>query len=243
METLHDTSSALSLLKKVNQCQNEQQLETILHQLTQHLGFEHFFYRARFMLDRSSSLDRVLSNFPLAWLQHYENNNLSRIDPALQHAERKLTPMVWEPKIFVTEEQKRFSADAKRHGLESGVSFPVHNKDGDIGMLSLVLGADVVDASEFIQENLFYGPLIANFVHEAMSRLVNKSGRALKAPLTPRELECLKWIAGGKSTWETAQILHLSEHGVLHHVRNIMTKFDVTSRHQAVSRAVACGLV
>lgn len=243
MEILVEPSSALDRVENLAHCQTEQQIEAILQEVVTGLGFQYFYYRARFMLDRTSSLERTLSNFPRAWLEFYEHNALSRVDPAVQHAERKLTPMVWTPTAYTSEEQLAFLAEARKHGVHAGVSFPIHSKDGDIGVLSMALGPEEPRPCALIQAKMFHGPLIATFVHDAMARIVNKSKLTLKAPLTPRELECLKWIADGKSTWETAQILHLSEHGVLHHVRNIMYKFDVTSRHQAVSRAIACGLV
>ncbi|HVW52726.1 MAG TPA: LuxR C-terminal-related transcriptional regulator [Trinickia sp.] len=42
--------------------------------------------------------------------------------------------------------------------------------------------------------------------------------KARKPRLTPRELECLKWIAAGKSSWEISHIIGISEHGVLYHI-------------------------
>jgi LuxR family quorum-sensing transcriptional regulator LasR len=50
-------------------------------------------------------------------------------------------------------------------------------------------------------------------------------------------------VADGKSSWEISVILGISEHGVVHHMRNCMSKFGVHSRHLAVARATACGLL
>ena len=61
--------------------------------------------------------------------------------------------------------------------------------------------------------------------------------------LTPRETECLRWVAQGKTNWEMARILVVSEHGITYHLRNVMGKLQVSSRHQAVRRAVALGLL
>jgi len=243
METTLGTLCDIEQLWSLSQCQTEEQIKSILQHMTQRLGFDHFLYGARFIIGRGQSIEKVLTNYSLAWRQQYERNGLIRIDPTVLHASHKITPLIWESKIYVTAEQKNFAEEAKMHGLIWGASFPVHSKDGDVGILSLALGAHDTSARVFIRENFIYGPMIANFVHDTMSRIVNKLELTLKAPLTARELECLKWIAAGKSTWETAQILSLSEHGVLHHVRNIMSKFDVTSRHQAVARAIFCGLI
>jgi LuxR family quorum-sensing transcriptional regulator LasR len=76
-----------------------------------------------------------------------------------------------------------------------------------------------------------------------MRRIV-KAQRMAPAPrLTTREAEVLNLVAAGKSTWEISRLLNISEHGVSHHVRNVLVKFDVGSRHQAVAKAVAFGLL
>ena len=61
--------------------------------------------------------------------------------------------------------------------------------------------------------------------------------------LTEREKEVLKWCAQGKTTWEIGVILGLSEAGVLFHLRNVMKKFNTSSRVYAVMQAVRFGLI
>lgn len=61
--------------------------------------------------------------------------------------------------------------------------------------------------------------------------------------LTPRELECLQWCALGKSTWEIAQLLTISEAAVNFHMTNIRGKCGVASRRQAVTKAIQLGLI
>jgi DNA-binding CsgD family transcriptional regulator len=47
----------------------------------------------------------------------------------------------------------------------------------------------------------------------------------------------------GKTNWEIARILGLSERTVRFHVGGIFEKLDVTSRTQAVARALGSGLI
>jgi DNA-binding CsgD family transcriptional regulator len=69
--------------------------------------------------------------------------------------------------------------------------------------------------------------------------------RAGKNPshLSPRELTVLLWMKEGKTNWEIARILGLSERTVRFHVGGIFEKLDVTSRTQAVARALGAGLI
>jgi len=61
--------------------------------------------------------------------------------------------------------------------------------------------------------------------------------------LSPREMTVLLWMKEGKTNWEIARILGLSERTVRFHVGGIFEKLDVTSRTQAVARALGSGLI
>ncbi len=56
--------------------------------------------------------------------------------------------------------------------------------------------------------------------------------------LSSREIEVLNWLKKGKSSWDVAAILNISERTVNFHVKNIMQKLDAVSRTQAVAVAV-----
>lgn len=62
-------------------------------------------------------------------------------------------------------------------------------------------------------------------------------------PLTRRERETLAWIAAGKSYWETAIILGISERTIRHFMANAREKLDVVNNAQAVAEAVWRGLI
>ena len=56
--------------------------------------------------------------------------------------------------------------------------------------------------------------------------------------LTARENEILSWVMKGKSTWDIATILAISESTVKFHVDNIMKKFKAVNRVHAVAIAL-----
>jgi DNA-binding CsgD family transcriptional regulator len=63
------------------------------------------------------------------------------------------------------------------------------------------------------------------------------------SPLTARELEILKWIKEGKTSWEIGKILGISERTVNYHVSDITRKLNAMNRNHAVAIAVSHGLV
>ena len=62
-------------------------------------------------------------------------------------------------------------------------------------------------------------------------------------PLTKRELECLEWCAEGKSYWETAVILGISERTVSFHMEAMRAKLGAGSNAHAVAMALRGGLL
>jgi DNA-binding CsgD family transcriptional regulator len=61
--------------------------------------------------------------------------------------------------------------------------------------------------------------------------------------LSKREVECMKWVAAGKTDWETAQILGISRSTAHFHVERVKKKLRKSSRTEAVAILVLHGLI
>ncbi len=56
--------------------------------------------------------------------------------------------------------------------------------------------------------------------------------------LSEREAEVVEWLKEGKSNWEVAQLMEISEDTVKYHMKSIMRKLNVVNRVQAVARVM-----
>jgi DNA-binding CsgD family transcriptional regulator len=61
--------------------------------------------------------------------------------------------------------------------------------------------------------------------------------------LSERELECLEWVSFGKTSWETALILGVSERTINFHLLNACRKLNVYGRQAAVALALRQNLL
>lgn len=61
--------------------------------------------------------------------------------------------------------------------------------------------------------------------------------------MTKREIEVLRWLKEGKSSWEISMILNIAECTVNFHVASIMRKLNATKRTQAVAVAIQNKLI
>ena len=64
-----------------------------------------------------------------------------------------------------------------------------------------------------------------------------------EVPLTPREIEVLKWSADGKTAGEISDILSISTPTVNFHIKNVVQKMKAANKTAAVVQALLSGLL
>lgn len=62
-------------------------------------------------------------------------------------------------------------------------------------------------------------------------------------PLTGRQIDCLRWVQEGKTSWEIGQILGISSRTVESYLAIAFERLEVNTRVQAVLKARALGLL
>ena len=88
--------------------------------------------------------------------------------------------------------------------------------------------------------------LYQRFYSEELSNLEQKSEKkasAFIAPLTPRELETLNYVAQGYANKQIALELGISEDTIKTHVARILTKLNANDRTEAAVIAIKKGLI
>lgn len=208
------------------------------------LGFEHTLFA---LLPRQNmEFERAFlrSNYADCWRDIYDRGRMAYIDPTVTHCLGHNAPLIWSPDIFLDVEQKQMYEEACSFGLRSGVSFPIHCPNGEVGILSL---ATARSPSEVLWKDIAHQLTELSLVRDIASDSGRRFACARKkesAPmLTKREIECLKWTAIGKSSWDISQILQCSEATVNFHMTNVRRKFQVSSRRAAAVKAARFGLL
>ena len=77
-----------------------------------------------------------------------------------------------------------------------------------------------------------------------MSKLLTpKLAPETQITLTSREKEVLCWTAEGKTAYEIAHILNVSERTVNFHINNAIAKLETSNKTQAAVKATALGML
>lgn len=129
--------------------------------------------------------------------------------------------------------------------LSKGLTIPIHLPRGQFAFVSAVVDVSSDEEWERIKRGsadaLF---LVAHHFHSFVARRFGSPFPAQnEIVLTGRELECLGWVARGKTSAEIAAIIGRSDETVRIHIKNAMRKLGVSTRAQAVISAVDAGIL
>jgi DNA-binding CsgD family transcriptional regulator len=177
---------------------------------------------------------------PDSWLHRYQEARHSENDPVLKHVSKSILPIFWDD-ASQSQPKNIVLTEAKDHGLAQGVTVSVYGHGGQRAVLSFSTDKRCKESRAQKIMTASVVQMTANHVHEAI-RKVDDSQPSLPT-LSVREKDCLRWAAGGKTSWEIAQILKISERTVIFHLANAAKKLQATNRRQAVVRALTLRLI
>jgi LuxR family quorum sensing-dependent transcriptional regulator len=186
----------------------------------------------------------LFRNWPKEWARLSDEGNFGRHSPVLPYARRSVTPFTWieaNEATTMTSAEKKVWNTALEWGWSNGFVVPIHGPNGYfcyVGMASRERDLNLCG------ERRAYLYLMAMLAHErcyTLSEISESDNGALG--LTERELECLRWVAAGKTDWEIGMILTISSSTVRFHVERARKKLKALTRPQAVATLAARGLL
>lgn len=219
-----------------NRAETTEQVFAVFQRAVAEMGYDRIMYRA-LRNHPDTVLPCTARSYPDEWIEHYVARGYVDTDPVRHRCLTSNLPFLWWDTVKNTRDQALIFHEAEDVGLMDGAAVPIHGPAGEcvgVGFASSLGGADIQQLPKL--------HLMAVQFHTAYSAL--SQPRAPTAiHLTPREREILAWSAQGKSAWAIGQILHIAEHSVEWHLKNIYRKLGVDSRITAVVKALHLGLI
>jgi DNA-binding CsgD family transcriptional regulator len=182
----------------------------------------------------------VAGTYPLEWVTLYMQRRFHQVDPIAAENFQNYALQSWAETYRKSPPPRYFLSLAEDFGLKTGYTYGQRDPAGTGGSLFSFAGPNMQTHPRSAQiQNLLLPHL-----HRVLCNLEPPQPAPVQAvPLSGRELEVLKWISAGKSSWETGVILRISERTVNFHIRNIVQKLDAVNRPQAVAMALQLGLL
>ena len=122
------------------------------------------------------------------------------------------------------------------------LSFPLRSLFGETAIFCVC--AQMSSADWHVQKKriLTDFQILANYFHQHILRIYGHDAENAIL-ISARELDCLKWMAAGKTAWEASKILGISERTVRFHLNAAREKLDCLTTTQAVAKAVSQQLI
>ena len=219
--------------------------------ITENLGFTQVLYAYQPMSPRLPDgqwlpLKLNVRNFPSGWEAGWQRYMVH--DPYYHACFKGTLPFDWaevqNPLVldYMEQDAWRYLADL---GLSRGMTIPVHLPGGSFAVVSAILDDT---RSDWQRLNANTRELMFHLTHHFHSMVHDRGFEdqvdvADPIRLSPRELECLRWAAGGKTAWEISEILNRSVEIVRLHLKNAKHKLGATNMAHAIAKAAQSGML
>lgn len=205
-------------------------------------GLGHLAYFGVFPQWGEDQKHQLVTTYREDWEGHYFQKKYDRLDPVLLQTMRRVVPLDWEAIPLEDREVRDFFGEAGEFGVQRrGISIPIRGPFGDQALLAITSPDSKREWDAFKRHLLPDLVYLANLVHAEVTEGVREKGPEAETRLTAREKEVLSWSARGKTSWETARILSLSEKTVDFYLKNAIFKLRAANKTQAVSKAITQG--
>lgn len=185
-----------------------------------------------------------VGNTPEAFVATSRDNSVARRDPVHQRLGSLTKPLIYDQNFYVEagagDLWEMYAPFGYRTGIAVGVQMP--------GYRRLLLGVDrearLPTDSVKLNRMIADLQLLAVHAQDAAGRLMlSKRSIQPQVRLPARQLEILRLTMEGKSAWVVGSLLGISENTVNYHMKQLFKLLDVSTKHQAVLRALELGLI
>lgn len=243
-------SSIHDYIEKILAVNSEQDFVSICSSIAEGLDASYFSYGVMWPDDFHHIKLSILSNYQRDWVEEYKNNSYQIVDPRIRDCISSVTPVFWNTQGSylqnLSKDANSMMQNAHEHSIRSGVTIPFQSFNNIRGVFGIGLNSDSYNDSksqkhlEYISPYLGY---LGSFVHQAMIHIIESEKSTLDNPLTVREKDCLCWAADGKTAFQIASKLYISESTVKFHFKNIMKKLGARNTSQALAIAILKGFI
>ena len=232
----------------LRKAQTSEQIIEAINDIAEYVSMPRYTYWTVNMPGRHLKDGWSTSNYPILWGVEYMSRGFHMLDPVGIKSPKHMTPFAWGTEDYLAglepHELKVFKAAAK-HGIRRGIMVPIHGPGAEFAGLSLAANSKETEEefmNKFTERSMFLGA-IAPHIQEALRVVLNADEIAnTAAKLTAREIECISWIADGKSYADIAEILKISRNTVITHVNRAKEKLGVNTSYQAVAVVMQSGM-
>lgn len=189
---------------------------------------------------------RSVSNTPPAFAETSQSLDQARRDPVMMQLMRTRAPVLYDKKLYVDAGAADVWEAQAPFGYCSGIAVALHLPRRRHFLFGVDRSANLPSSPMQLTKLVSTLQVAAVHAQYAATQMFDSALEAnpQEVPhLTPREIEILRWTMEGKSSSVIGEILGITYSAVRFHISNVSRKLDVSSKHQAVLKAISLGLL
>ena len=230
------------LVQSIDQIRTKEQGSLALLDLVKEYGLSHATYLGVNIPSLTERSLYCVSTYSDQWCDRYVKSDDVKVDPVVKTGLSGVLPLDWQDLRANAQPLKGFFGEANEHGVGvNGLSFPIRGAHGETALFSINSNATGKDWEDLKRECVRDFQIFGYHLH---TRILESEGVKFEnANLSPREIECLKWAAAGKTYWETGTVMNITEATVKFFIENARTKLGAVNKTQAVAKAMSAGII
>lgn len=186
----------------------------------------------------------TVGNTPVAYLKSYKSLESARRDPVMKKLKRLSVPFIYDQQTYLDSGAGDLWEEQAMWGFRTGVAVGLHLPHDRHFLLGVDRIQALPDDDMKLTQVMAQLQLLAVHAQDAALRLMAaRPSEASDIRLTPRETQILRFTMTGMTVDDIAEKIGISQTSVQFHLVNVRKKFNTSSKHQAVLRALALGLL
>lgn len=211
-------------------------------------GLDSFVCSGSLATGKTLQYNVMVEELPDGFLESFEQECM-RNDPSSYLLMSSNKPFIWSELGArlgsASGGLKKTAAVANSFGMSDGICVPIHHPGGYVGAMGLAGPTPKIS-----RETAMIIQMMSIHFHDRVLELSTERERQAGADtprhkdgsrLSPRERECVGWVAEGKTDWDIGEILGISQSTAHFHIENAKKKLKVPTRVQLVVKAISGG--
>lgn len=224
-------------------------IAAMLDRVVDETGFEYYTLTRQPNIQSAPDSIVLAGRWPHGWPDTYVRRKFAAVDPMIRYLGYCQNGFSWDEAAAAfgegtqSKRVEKMMAEARRFGLEAGYVFPVHGRQGLVGILSIGGRASTLTQAQISLLETVARKAYWSIAEPTKPHLKTSDVTRRNPPMTRREMETLGLLAEGFTSNEMGSTLGLSAHTVDWYMNGIQAKLDAKNRHHAVAIAFRRGLI
>lgn len=188
----------------------------------------------------------IISNYPARWQELFRKRDYSLTSPILAACQRRGGAIRWmdlEKIIPMTRAQREYLQEARKIGLASGCSIASHMPDMPTVSAHFVMRDNVELQPRPFMLAILLGIAVGQQARNLWRAQLPDAAAETGERLSPRQVDCIKLVARGMTSWEIATVLGISDQTVSEYIADARRRLAVSNRAQLVLKALKQGYI